>query len=118
MSTNSPRVTVYHNPRCGNSRGVLTLLAERGIEPQVIEYLKNPPDAVTLQQLARATGEPLRALVRSKEPVYAELGLEKADDDRLIDAMLQHPVLINRPIVVTPKGVALCRPPEKVLPLL
>jgi len=112
------KVTVYHNPRCSNSRGVLALLAERGIEPQVIEYLKTPPDAATLRRLARESGEPLRALVRSKEAVYDELGLADADDDALIAAMQAHPVLINRPIVATPKGVALCRPPEKVLPLL
>ncbi len=111
-------VTIYHNPRCGTSRQVLALLTERGLQPQVIEYLKTPPGAATLQALARATGEPLRALLRSKEALHDELGLADADDERLLAAMRAHPILINRPIVVTPKGTALCRPAEKVLALL
>lgn len=111
-------ITVYHNPRCGTSRNVLALLRERGLEPVVIEYLKTPPDAATLQALARATGEPLRALVRAKEPLHDELALAQADDAALLAAMLEHPILINRPIVVTPQGTALCRPAEKVLTLL
>jgi len=111
-------ITIYHNPRCGTSRNVLAMLVERGIEPQVVEYLKTPPDAGTLKAIAKAAGEPLRALVRAKEPLHDELGLADADDAVLLAAMLEHPILINRPIVVTPRGAALCRPAEKVLPLL
>lgn len=113
-------VTLYHNPRCSHSRTTLALLRERGIEPVVIEYLKTPPDEATLRQLIAATGTGARGLLRSKEALCAELGLldPAVDDDALVQAMLAHPVLINRPIVVTPRGVRLCRPPENVLALL
>lgn len=111
-------IRIYHNPRCSTSCNVLALLTERGLKPQVIEYLKTPMDAPALRVLVEATGKPLRQLVRSKEPVYDELGLTDADDFTLLDAMVKHPVLINRPIVVTSKGAALCRPPELVLELL
>lgn len=113
-------VTIWHNPRCSNSRGALQLLREHGIEPTVIDYLKDPPDRATLQALVAAMGLGARALLRDKEAAYAELGLADAalDDAALIEAMLQHPELINRPIVRTPRGVHLCRPPETVLALL
>ena len=111
---------VYHNPSCSNSRGVLALLHERGIEPRIVEYLREPPDRATLSALAHASGLGVRGLVRSKEPLYAELGLGAAevDDDALLEAMLAHPLLINRPIVSTPLGIRLCRPPETVLEIL
>jgi len=117
MSTD---VTIYHNPRCSTSRNALALLQERGIEPRVIEYLKTPPSRAELKAIAKATGEPLRALVRAKQAEYAELGLDDPalTDDQLIDAMLAHPVLINRPIVVTPRGARLGRPLERVLEVL
>jgi arsenate reductase len=113
-------LTLYHNPRCGTSRGTLALLQERGIEPRVIEYLKTPPSRAELKAIARATGEPLRALLRGKEALCAELGLDdpSLDDEQLLDAMLAHPILINRPIAVTPRGARLCRPAERVLELL
>jgi arsenate reductase len=113
-------ITIYHNAKCSNSRGALALIREAGIEPRVIDYLKNPPDRETLLRLIRATGEPVRALMRSKEAAYAELGLgdDEVADEALIDALLAHPTLLNRPIVVTPKGTRLCRPPETVKDLL
>lgn len=118
MTTPQDQATIYHNPACSNSRGALALLREHGIAPRIIAYLQTPPDRATLQQLARASGLGLRGLVRTKEPVYQQLGLAQADDDALLDAMTAHPQLINRPIVVTPLGVRLCRPPEIVLEIL
>lgn len=99
-------VTIYHNPKCSTSRNALALLRERGIEPQVVEYLKTPPSRDELQRIAAATGEPLRALLRTKQPEYLEQGLDdpQLSDDQLLDAMLATPVLINRPIVVSAKG--------------
>ena len=111
-------VTIYHNPACGTSRNVLGLIRNAGIEPTVIEYLKTPPDRATLLELIRQMQVPVRDVVRSKESLHVELGLQDASDDALMDAMLAHPVLINRPIVVTPVGVKLCRPSEVVLDLL
>ena len=113
-------VTIYHNPACGTSRNTLTMIRESGEEPEVIEYLKTPPDRARLIELARAMGVSIRALLREKGTPYAELGLAdpKWSDDQLIDFMLAHPILINRPIVVTPKGTRLCRPSEQVLDLL
>ncbi len=118
--SNHTGVTIWHNPNCSNSRGALALLRERGIEPTVVLYLKDTPDRATLLATVRATGEPVRALLREKEALCAELGLNDAakTDDELIDAMLAHPVLINRPVVITPKGARLCRPPERLLELL
>ena len=110
-------VTIYHNPSCSNSRGALALLRERGIEPAIVEYLKTPPTRAQLAALAERLGT-VAGMVRTKEPLYAELGLAAADDDALLDAMAAHPILINRPIVVTEKGARLCRPPELVLDLL
>lgn len=112
--------TIYHNPRCSTSRNTLALLRERGIEPTIVEYLKTPPSRDELKRIAQATGEPLRALIRTKQPEYLELGLDNPalTDDQLLDALLTTPVLINRPIVVTDKGARLGRPIEKVLEIL
>ena len=111
-------VTIYHNPACGTSRNTLGLIRNAGIEPKVIEYLRTPPDRATLLSLIAAMGVPVRDVARAKERRYAELGLADADDAALIDAMLAHPVLINRPIVVTAVGTKLCRPSEAVLDIL
>ena len=113
-------VTIYHNPSCGTSRNTLAIIRQSGEEPEVIEYLKNPPSRARLVELIAALGISARELLREKGTPYAELGLAdpKWSDDELIDFMLAHPILINRPIVVTAKGVKLCRPSEKVLDLL
>jgi arsenate reductase (glutaredoxin) len=113
-------VTIYHNPDCGTSRNTLAMIRQSGEEPEVIEYLKTPPSRARLVELIKAMGIPVRALLREKGTPYAEMGLDdpKWSDDQLIDFMLAHPILINRPIVVTPKGVKLCRPSEAVLDLL
>ena len=113
-------VTIYHNPDCGTSRNVLALIRSAGIEPQVIEYLKNPPDRATLESLLAQMKIRPRDLLREKGTPYAELslGAEHWTDSELIDQMLAHPILINRPIVVTPRGVKLCRPSETVKDLL
>jgi arsenate reductase len=113
-------VTIYHNPNCGTSRNVLAMIRQSGEEPVVIEYLKDPPSRDRLKELITAMGIPVRALLREKGTPYAELGLgnPKWSDEQLLDFMLAHPVLINRPIVVTPKGVKLCRPSETVLNIL
>ena len=112
--------TIYHNPKCSTSRRVLDLIRAAGIEPAVIEYLETPPDRDTLAALIAAMGIPVRELVRAKEPVFDALGLDgpACSDDDLIRAMLGHPALINRPIVVTPLGTRLCRPAETVLEIL
>lgn len=113
-------ITIYHNPKCGTSRNVLALIRNSGEEPEVIEYLKNPPTKARLAELVAATGQGVRALIREKGTPYAELGLADAkwSDDQLLDFMLAHPILINRPLVVTPLGVKLCRPSETVLDIL
>ena len=113
-------VTIYHNPSCGTSRNTLAMIRQSGEEPEVIEYLKTPPSRVRLVELIAAIGTSPRALLREKGTPYAELRLSdpKWSDDELIDAMLAHPILINRPIVATPRGVRLCRPSERVLDLL
>lgn len=113
-------ITIYHNPACGTSRNVLGLIRNSGEEPHVIEYLKTPPDRETLKTLISAMGNPVRDLLRQKGTPYDELGLsdEKWTDDQLIDFMLEYPILINRPIVVTPLGTRLCRPSETVLDIL
>ncbi|MBJ2139628.1 arsenate reductase (glutaredoxin) [Delftia acidovorans] len=122
MNTTAPRtdITIYHNNRCSNSRGALALLRDNGVEPIIVDYIAQPLDAAQLQALVRQLGVPVRELLRSKETVYTELGLGDASvsDEQLIAAVAEHPVLLNRPIVVTPKGAALCRPPEKVLALI
>ncbi|WP_456619087.1 MULTISPECIES: arsenate reductase (glutaredoxin) [unclassified Bradyrhizobium] len=113
-------VTIYHNPACGTSRNTLAMIRQSGAEPVVIEYLKTPPSRETLKQLTAAMGIPVRALLREKGTPYKELGLDdpKWTDDELLDFMMAHPILINRPIVVTPKGTRLCRPSEAVIDLL
>ncbi len=113
-------VTIYHNPKCGTSRNTLALIRHAGLQPEVIEYLKQPPSKAKLAEFARATGLGVRGLLREKGTPYAELGLgdPKWTDDELLDFMQQHPILINRPIVVTPLGTRLCRPSEAVLEIL
>ena len=113
-------IIIYHNPACGTSRNTLALIRHVGIEPHVIEYLKSPPSRTMIAALALRTGEPLRALLREKGTPYAELGLgdPALTDDQLLDAIEAHPILLNRPVVVSPRGVRLCRPSETVLDLL
>jgi arsenate reductase len=113
-------VTIYHNPNCGTSRNVLAMIRQSGEEPVVIEYLKNPPSRERLTELVKAMKIPVRALLRERGTPYAELGLgdPKWSDEQLLDFMITHPILINRPIVVTSKGVKLCRPSETVLDIL
>lgn len=113
-------VTLYHNPACSNSRRTLALIREQGIEPVIVEYLQNPPDHATLRSLLAHMGTGARALLRSKESAYQQLGLDDPglSDETLIDHMVRQPVLMNRPVVATPRGVKLCRPPELVLELL
>ncbi|GAB3384795.1 arsenate reductase (glutaredoxin) [Massilia varians] len=110
-------VTIFHNPACGTSRNTLGLIRNAGIEPTVIEYLNNPPDRVTLADLIQRAGVTVRGAVREKGTPFLELGLDNPamTDEQLLDAMLAHPILINRPFVVTPLGVRLCRPSEAVL---
>ena len=111
---------IWHNPRCGTSRNTLAMIRNTGAEPNVIEYLKNPPTRETLVALIAAAGLGVRGIVRAKEAVFTELGLDDPakTDEELIDAMMAHPILINRPIVVTPLGTRLCRPSEEVLDIL
>lgn len=110
-------VTIYHNPKCSNSRGALELIRAAGITPTIIEYLATPPSRTELADLLRRAGLTPREAIRTKETLYRELNLAAADDDAILDAMIAHPVLIERPLVVTAKGVRLCRPPERVLDL-
>ncbi len=113
-------ITIYHNPACGTSRNTLALIRNSGVEPEVIEYLKTPPTKARLQELLAALGISARALLREKGTPYAELGLDdpKWSEDELLDCMVQHPILINRPVVLTPLGARLCRPSELVLEIL
>jgi arsenate reductase len=111
-------VTIYHNPHCSNSRRALDVIRAAGIEPTIIEYLKTPLSEDGLRQLVARTGQPLRALIRDKEPVFAELGLADASEAALFAAVTAHPVLLNRPIVVTKKGAKLCRPGDQAATLL
>ncbi|CAG9186394.1 arsenate reductase (glutaredoxin) [Cupriavidus pinatubonensis] len=113
-------VTIYHNPACGTSRNTLAMIRNAGIEPTVIEYLDTPPDRHTLRAMIRSAGLTVREAIREKGTPYAELGLADPalTDDQLLDAMLAHPILINRPFVVTELGVRLCRPSEVVLDIL
>ena len=113
-------VVIYHNPACGTSRNTLALIRNVGIEPRVIDYLKTPPSRAEVQDMVARMGVPLREVLREKGTPFAELGLgdPALGEDRLLDAIEAHPVLLNRPIVVTPKGVRLCRPSEAVLDLL
>lgn len=120
MPCSDPSFVIYHNPACSTSRNVLAMLRERGIEPTVIDYLKTPPGKDRLRALADALGGPVRALLRKKAPPYEELGLDnpKWSDEQLLDFMAEHPVLLERPVVVTPLGTRLGRPKEKVLEVL
>jgi len=120
MSNAAVAVTIYHNPACGTSRNALALIRNAGVEPTVIEYLKTPPDRATLESLIAAMGIGARDLLREKGTPYAELGLGQDiwTDAQLVEQMLVHPILINRPIVVTPWGTKLCRPSERVLDIL
>lgn len=113
-------VTIYHNPDCGTSRNTLAMIRNAGIEPQIIDYLKVPPSRATLIELIARAGLTPRLLLREKGTPFGELGLGdlRLSDDALIDAMLAHPILINRPIVLTERGVRLCRPSERVLEIL
>lgn len=113
-------IVIYHNPDCGTSRNTLALIRNSGVEPHVVEYLKSPPARALLVQMIARAGMTPRQLLREKGTPYADLGLgdEGIDDDALIDAMMAHPILINRPLVVTPLGVRLCRPSEAVLDIL
>ena len=113
-------VIIYHNPDCGTSRNTLAMIRNAGIEPHVVEYLKTPPSRALLKQLIARMGISVRDLLREKGTPFHELGLgdPKIGDDELLDAMMAHPILMNRPIVVTPNGVRLCRPSEQVIDLL
>lgn len=113
-------ITIFHNPACGTSRNVLALIRHAGIEPTIVEYLETPPTRNQLRELVAATGQPVRALLREKGTPYAELGLgdPARTDDQLLDFVVRHPILMNRPLVVTPLGTRLCRPSEAVLELL
>jgi len=114
------QIKIYHNPRCGTSRTTLGAIRDAGHEPQVIDYLTDTPSRAQLQAMIAQAGLRVREAVRSKEALFAELGLDRPDisDAALLDAMLAHPILINRPFVVTPKGVRLCRPSERVNEIL
>jgi len=120
VTENSAPITIYHNPACGTSRNTLALIRNAGVEPTIIEYLKTPPDRATLTDLLKLMGMRPRELLREKDTPYAELGLaaDHWTDEQLIEQMLAQPILINRPIVVTPWGVKLCRPSEAVLDIL
>ncbi|WP_346894286.1 arsenate reductase (glutaredoxin) [uncultured Roseibium sp.] len=113
-------ITIYHNPKCGTSRNTLEMIRKAGVEPTVVEYLKTPPSREELVSMIKRMGLPVRDVLRQKGTPYDELGLaeDKWSDDELIDFMMEHPILINRPIVVSEKGVRLCRPSETVLELL
>ena len=113
-------IVIYHNPECGTSRNTLGMIRNAGIEPHVIEYLKTPPSRAMLQSLIARMGVPVRSVLREKGTPFTDLGLDNPalDDAALIDAMMEHPILINRPIVVSPLGVRLCRPSETVLEIL
>jgi len=112
--------TIYHNPKCSTSRNTLALLRERGLEPEVIEYLATPPDRATLARLVADSGQPAADFLRSKDTLCAELGLEApgVTDAQRLDAVAAHPQLLQRPIVITPRGVRVCRPMERVLEIL
>jgi arsenate reductase (glutaredoxin) len=112
------RTVIYHNPRCTTSRKTLELLRDSGIEPTVVEYLKTPPSRDELAGMIRAAGIEVRTAVRKREALYAELDLTDAGDDTLLDAMAEHPILIERPFVVTPKGTRLARPVDTVREIL
>jgi arsenate reductase len=118
MATADNDTVIYHNPRCSTSRKTLDLLRDNGIEPTIVEYLKTPPSRAELAAMIRAAGVDVRTAVRTREPLYAELNLADASDDKLLDAMAEHPILIQRPFVVTGKGTRLARPVDAVQEIL
>jgi arsenate reductase (glutaredoxin) len=118
VETSTVGVTIYHNPKCSNSRRCLEIIREQGFEPTVIEYLQYPPTFAVLEKLVGKMGVSVRDMVRTKEPIYADLELAQSNDAALLNAVAAHPILLNRPIVETPKGTKLCRPPELVHELL
>ena len=120
MSSPRPAITIFHNPACGTSRNVLALIRNSGVEPEVIEYLKQPPGKERLRALVDAMGTGVRSLLRQKGTPYDELKLDDTSwsDEQLLDFIVQHPILMNRPVVVAPLGTRLCRPSETVLDIL
>src|SRR3954464_1590832 len=118
MGLSSDGAVIYHNPKCSTSRKTLELLRDNGIEPSVVQYLKTPPSRDELVRMIRDAGIDVRTAVRKRESLYAELGLDDASDDELLDAMAEHPILIERPFVVTPKGTRLARPIDAVREIL
>jgi arsenate reductase len=118
MASGSPDTVIYHNPKCSTSRRTLDLLLDNGFEPTIIQYLKTPPSRDELVKIIRDAGVDVRTAVRKREPLYAELNLADATDDELLDAMAEHPILIERPFVITPKGTRLARPVDAVHEIL
>lgn len=118
MTGQGDKAVIYHNPKCSTSRKTLELLRDNGIEPEVIQYLKTPPSRDELVRMIRAAGIEVRAAVRKREPLYTELNLAEAGDEELLDAMAEHPILIERPFVVTPNGTRLARPIDAVREIL
>jgi arsenate reductase (glutaredoxin) len=118
MASGSRGAVIYHNPKCSTSRKTLDLLRNNGVEPEIVQYLKTPPSRDELKAMIRAAGIEVRDAIRKREPLYAELGLADASDDQLLDAMAEHPILIERPFVVTPKGTRLARPMDRVHEIL
>ncbi|MGD1170317.1 arsenate reductase (glutaredoxin) [Mycobacterium seoulense] len=118
MAVQPEQAVIYHNPRCSTSRKTLDLLRDNGFDPAIVEYLKDPPSRRELVQMIGDAGIDVRTAVRKRESLYAELNLADATDDQLLDAMIEHPILIERPFVVTPKGTRLARPVEKVREIL
>lgn len=118
MAAGSDKSVIYHNPRCTTSRKTLELLRDKGFDPSIVEYLKTPPSRTDLSKMIRDAGIDVRTAVRKRESLYAELNLADATDDELLDAMVEHPILIERPFVVTPKGTRLARPIEAVREIL
>jgi arsenate reductase (glutaredoxin) len=118
MASGSRDTVIYHNPKCSTSRKTLDLLRDKGLEPTVIQYLKTPPSRAELVRMIRDAGIDARTAVRKREPLYAELNLAEATDDELLDAMAEHPILIERPFVITPRGTRLARPIDAVREIL
>jgi arsenate reductase len=118
VAPDTTSATIYHNPRCSTSRKTLDLLRDNGVEPQIVQYLKTPPSRAELATLIEAAGIEVRAAVRKRESLYAELNLADASDDELLDALAEHPILIERPFVVTAKGTRLARPIDTVREIL
>jgi arsenate reductase len=118
MAAKPDKAVIYHNPRCSTSRKTLDLLRDKGFEPSIVQYLKTPPSRDELLKMIRDAGIEVRAAVRKREPLYAELDLADATDDQLLDAMAEHPILIERPFVVTAKGTRLARPVDAVREIL